>query len=86
MVFDVVCRLLSFSFPKSQDQARPISVGCLAKASGQIGAAAAGWPLQALAQRAGWSCIGYTNAMAGLLAAMAFLPLWSLTARDNKEK
>ena len=27
MVFDVVCRLLSFSFPKSQDQARPISVG-----------------------------------------------------------
>jgi OPA family sugar phosphate sensor protein UhpC-like MFS transporter len=62
------------------------TAGCLAKASGQIGAAAAGWPLQALAQRAGWSCIGYTNAVAGLLAAMAFLPLWSLTARDNKEK
>ena len=58
------------------------TAGCLAKASGQFGAAAAGWPLQALAQHAGWSCVGYTNAVAGVLAAMAFFPLWSLTARE----
>ena len=56
------------------------TAGCLAKATGQLGAAAAGWPLQALAQHAGWTCVGYTNAIAGVLAALAFAPLWSQTA------
>ena len=59
------------------------TAGCVAKACGQLGAAAAGWPLQALAQEAGWSCVGYTNAIAGILAALAFFPLWSQTAMDT---
>jgi len=62
------------------------TAGCVAKASGQFGAAAAGWPLQFLAQQAGWSCVGYTNAVAGILAAMAFVPLWDLSARDVNQK
>ncbi len=62
------------------------TAGCLAKACGQFGAAAAGWPLQALAQRVGWEYVGYTNAIAGVLAALAFSPLWYKTARDSNNK
>ena len=53
------------------------TAGCLAKAVGQLGAAAAGWPLQALAQRYGWgTAVGTVNAAAAVVAAATFLPLW----------
>ena len=61
------------------------TAGCVAKATGQLGAAAAGWPLQAWCAVHGWSTVGYVNAGASLLAAAAFAPLWSLTALKKKK-
>lgn len=60
------------------------TAGCIAKAVGQLGAAAAGWPLQQVAAVYGWSCIGYASAVCGLAAALIFSPLWSVHARSSK--
>ena len=63
------------------------TAGCLAKAVGQIGAASAGWPLQALAQRHGWGvAVGTVNAAAAVVAAAAFLPLWRVTGAAAAKK
>lgn len=60
------------------------TAGCIAKAVGQIGAAAAGWPLQQVAVVYGWSCIGYASAACGVAAALIFSPLWFVHARSSQ--
>ena len=62
------------------------TAGCLAKATGQFGAAAAGWPLQALCATHGWANIGYVNAVAGVVAAAAFSPLWNTVGKVSKAR
>lgn len=65
------------------------TAGCLAKATGQLGAAAAGWPLQVFCAGAGgqgWGSIGYVNALSGVAACVAFSPLWTLTALKHRER
>ena len=56
------------------------TAGCVAKATGQLGAAAAGWPLHSFCASYGWKSVGYVNALAGALAAVTFLPLWNTAA------
>lgn len=53
------------------------TAGCVAKATGQLGAAAAGLPLQQLAAVYGWGCVGYVMAVCGVAAGVIFSPLWS---------
>jgi len=62
------------------------TAGCVAKATGQIGAAAAGWPLQALCASYGWANLGYVNAAAGVVAAATFSPLWNTIGKANKAR
>jgi len=62
------------------------TAGCLAKAIGQLGAACAGWPLQQLATAYGWTSIGYVNCVCGLLAALAFSPLWNVQVGNDAQK
>jgi OPA family sugar phosphate sensor protein UhpC-like MFS transporter len=53
------------------------TAGCLAKAIGQLGASAAGWPLQQLAVTHGWGSVSYINGFCGVAAAVAFIPMWN---------
>mmetsp|Transcript_1054 Transcript_1054/g.3054 ORF Transcript_1054/g.3054 Transcript_1054/m.3054 type:complete len:451 (+) Transcript_1054:47-1399(+) len=53
------------------------TAGCVAKATGQLGAAAAGLPLQQLASVYGWGCVGYVMAVCGVVAGLIFAPLWT---------
>ena len=53
------------------------TAGCVAKATGQFGAAFAGLPLQQLAAVYGWDCVGYVMALSGVVAGMIFMPLWN---------
>jgi OPA family sugar phosphate sensor protein UhpC-like MFS transporter len=62
------------------------TAGCLAKAIGQLGAAAAGWPLQQLAQTYGWASVSYFNAICGVAAAVAFIPMWFQGAAPKSTK
>ena len=54
--------------------------------TGQLGAACAGWPLQQLATAYGWTSIGYVNCVCGLLAALAFSPLWNVQVGNDAQK
>jgi sugar phosphate permease len=53
------------------------TAGCVAKATGQLGAAAAGLPLQQLASVYGWDCVGYVMAVCAVVAGIIFAPLWA---------
>jgi sugar phosphate permease len=55
------------------------TAGCVAKATGQLGAAVAGLPLQQLAAVYGWGCVGHVIAVCGVVAGMIFMPLWNRT-------
>eukprot|EP00040_Diaphanoeca_grandis_P018310 m.96261 g.96261 ORF g.96261 m.96261 type:complete len:457 (+) comp26880_c0_seq1:92-1462(+) len=61
------------------------TAGCVAKAVGQIGAAAGGFPLEQLAQAYGWGCVGYVNAACGIISALIFLPLWNKTTNNKND-
>ena len=63
------------------------TAGCIAKAVGQLGAAAGGLPLQQLAEAYGWGCVGYVNAVCAVVAAVIFFPLWNqMPANPKKAK
>eukprot|EP00039_Didymoeca_costata_P033197 m.41202 g.41202 ORF g.41202 m.41202 type:complete len:449 (+) comp9744_c0_seq1:312-1658(+) len=62
------------------------TAGCVAKAVGQIGAAAAGWPLLRVTEVFGWEYIGSINIICSFLAALAFASVWNVERKKGKAK